>query len=178
MKSLRELRGYVVLLEADETGEATPPAQAPAEAPQPDKPAETPQPKTGKASDIVAMKKGDISADKVIDKLNTIRAGRSFKDPNIKSSLTDYISSLKPPERVALFAFLKGVSQIMSGEVEGQSATEPADPAPSIQMQKVRLKREIKPTIVMPSKPGAPEQEESPEAAAAPARVPTPIKAK
>lgn len=167
MKSLKELKGYVLLLEADEAEVAAPEASPPAEPAAPQK--------SGKPSDIAVLKKGDVSAEKVIDKLNTIRAGRSFKDPNIKTALSDYINSLKVPERIALFAFLKGVSQIMSGEVAGESAMEPADPAPSIEMKKVTLKRQIKPTVVMPK---SADEEKPQEEVEAPKKVPTPIKPK
>lgn len=162
MKSLKDLKGYVVLLEAE------------GEAPQPPAPAEEPALTKAPSDDFSALKKGDVSPDKVIDKLNTIRAGRSFKDPNIKTALTDYIGTLKKPERTALFAFLKGISQIMSGEVAGESAVEPADPAPSIEMKKVKLKRTVKPTIV---KAGG-KKEAGQEDTSAPVNLPTPVKPK
>lgn len=164
MKSLKDLKGYVVLLEAE--GDVDSPSPVPTEEPV----AASKKP----SDDLAALKKGDVSPDKVIDKLNTIRAGRSFKDPSIKSALTDYIGTLKKPERTALFAFLKGISQIMSGEVAGESAVEPADPAPSIEMKKVKLKRTVKPTIV---KPGG-KEEGGQEDTSAPANLPTPVKPK
>jgi hypothetical protein len=102
-------------------------------------------------NDKESLKKGEISVDQVIDKLNTIRSGRSFKDKEIKTSLDQYFQSLKKPEKVALFAFLKGIAQLVTGEIQGSKALEPADPDPSIEMKKNLYKKMIKPTIVKKS---------------------------
>lgn len=100
------------------------------------------------AADRQSLKKGNITVDQVIDKLNTIRSGRSFKDKEIKSSLDQYFQSLKTPEKVAMFAFLKGIAQLVTGEIEPQKAIEPSDPDPSVRMKKDLYKKVIKPTVV------------------------------
>lgn len=101
-----------------------------------------------KSDDQTSLKSGDISTDQIIEKLNTIRSGKSFKDSQIKESLQEYIDSLKKPEKVALFAFLKGVAQIVTGEVSGDKAIEPSDPVPAVSMKKGVVKKVIKPTVV------------------------------
>lgn len=126
-------------------------------------------------NDTQIMKTGSVSTDKIISKLNSIRSGKSFRDSSIKKSLVDYVDSLKQSEKVALFAFLKGVSQIVTGEVEGKKAVEPADPAPGIEMKKVQFKRVIKPTVIIKSKKGANEPSED---TSAPAPTVAPIKPK
>ena len=72
----------------------------------------------------------------IVDKLNAIRAGRSLKDETIESSFEGYFDALKPAEKVALFSFLKGMSQILSGQVSGEHASDPADSPANVKMKK------------------------------------------
>lgn len=123
------------------------------------------------ASDVDSMKTGNVTVDQVIEKLNSIRSGKSFKEEQIKNSLSSYMDSLDEAEKVALLAFLKGISQIVTGEIEGQKAVEPSDPAPAVSMEKDVYKRTIKPAIIKK------EVEASIEDTTPPAAV-TPIKAK
>jgi hypothetical protein len=115
-------------------------------------------------SDKQVMKKGEVTAEKIIDKLNTIRSGKSFRDAEIKSSLQEYIDSLKKPEKIALFAFLKGIAQIVTGEIIGDAAVEPSDPAPAISMKKATVKKVIKPTIIKKRASEEGEEDTSPPA--------------
>lgn len=105
------------------------------------------------------LKKGEIEPKDIIEKLNTIRAGKSFKDESIASKMDEYVKSLSKAEKVALLAFLKGLAQIVSGEVEAKVATEPADPDPNVKMKKGDLeaqKKSLKPNVIK-----APEKEKS-----------------
>ena len=104
------------------------------------------------------LKSGDISADEVIEKLNTIRAGKSFKDEKIKSAMESYVSDLDDAEKTALFAFLKGISQIVGGEVEGKEALEPSDKPANVKMEKKPSSQKvtIKPNVI--KKPSAGEK--------------------
>lgn len=104
------------------------------------------------------LKSGDISADEVIEKLNTIRAGKSFKDEKIKSAMESYVSDLDDAEKTALFAFLKGIAQIVGGEVEGKEALEPSDKPASVKMEKKPSSQKvtIKPNVI--KKPSAGEK--------------------
>ena len=104
------------------------------------------------------LKSGDISADEVIEKLNTIRAGKSFKDEKIKSAMESYVSDLDDAEKTALFAFLKGIAQIVGGEVEGKEALEPSDKPANVKMEKKPSSQKvtIKPNVI--KKPSAGEK--------------------
>ena len=52
--------------------------------------------------------------DKVIkDKINSLRAGKSLKDPETSAALKTYFQKLNGPERIALFAFLSGLDKIL-----------------------------------------------------------------
>jgi hypothetical protein len=104
------------------------------------------------------LKSGDINADEVIEKLNTIRAGKSFKDQNIKTAMESYVGDLDDAEKTALFAFLKGIAQIVGGEVEGKEALEPSDKPANVKMEKKPSSQKvtIKPNVI--KKPSAGEK--------------------
>lgn len=69
--------------------------------------------------------KGDVKLDDVIEKLNTIRSGKSFKDSLVQQRFDQYFNSLKPAEKTALFSLLKGIAGIVTGEVEADDAADP-----------------------------------------------------
>ena len=110
------------------------------------------------------LQKGEIKPKDIVDKLNTIRSGKSFKDSSVSGKLDEYVESLSKPEKVALLAFLKGISQIVTGEVEADAATEPADPGPSVKMEKGNQAqtKSIKPNVI--KAPEKPEKSKSPSA--------------
>lgn len=88
-----------------------------------------------KDTEVDKLKK-KVEVDDVIEKLNSIRSGKSFKDEKILASLTKYFDELEDSEKFALVAFLKGISQIVTGEIEGQQALDPGDKPFDIQMKK------------------------------------------
>lgn len=103
------------------------------------------------------LKKGEITTKDIVDKLNTIRAGKSFKDSAIEGKMDEYVNSLSHAEKTALLAFLKGLSQIVTGEVSADQATDPSDTPASVEMKKSDSggeKRTIKPNVIK-----APERE-------------------
>lgn len=82
------------------------------------------------------MQDGDIETGDVIEKLNTIRSGRSFRDSSVKDELEEYVDQLDTAEKTALFALLKGIAQIVTKEIDADDATEPSDPDPDVKMKK------------------------------------------
>lgn len=82
------------------------------------------------------LKKGDITADDVVQKLNAIRSGKSFKDNAISAAMQEYVESLSKAEKTALLAYLKGIAQIVTGEVPGNDASQPDSPPADVNMQK------------------------------------------
>ena len=82
------------------------------------------------------LKQGDIKPKDIIEKLNAIRSGRSFKDSSVSSSMEEYIESLSKAEKVALMAFLKGISQIVTGEISADDAADPSDNPSDVKMDK------------------------------------------
>jgi len=123
------------------------------------------------------MKKGEITASDVIDRLNAIRAGRSFKDEDISSKLEEYVNSLTKAERVALLAFLKGISQVVTGEIPAKSAVSPDSNPANIEMKRgeEKTKVTIKPVVV---KTPSPKQGDTKKTSLEDSSGPVPIKAK
>jgi hypothetical protein len=70
------------------------------------------------------------------DKLNTIRSGRSLRDADIRAELKSYITNLDSDERIALDAFLDGISQIITVGISSEDAEEPGDPPANIEMSR------------------------------------------
>lgn len=105
------------------------------------------------------LKKGEVEPKDIIEKLNAIRAGKSFKDETIASKMNEYVESLSKAEKVALLAFLKGLSQIVTGEVDAETATDPADPDPDVKMKKGAGEKETK--TIKPNVIKAPEKEKT-----------------
>ena len=103
------------------------------------------------------LKKGSIKSKDIVDKLNSIRSGKSFKDSAISSKLDEYVESLSKAEKVALLAFLKGLSQIVTGEVDAETATDPADPEPDVKMKKGSGEKKVK--TIKPNVIKAPEKD-------------------
>ena len=69
-----------------------------------------------KPSNIVKVKKNslpEITLPKIIELLNLIRSGKSLKDKEVSGLLRNYYQSLNGSERVALYAFLTGLSSIV-----------------------------------------------------------------
>jgi hypothetical protein len=96
------------------------------------------------------LKKGDIQPKDIVEKLNSIRSGKSFKDSAVASAIDEYVQSLKKPERVALMAFLKGIAQIVTGEVPGKAAEDPGKHPADVKMDKGNEPKTIqkKPNII------------------------------
>lgn len=96
------------------------------------------------------LSKGDVTVDDVIEKLNSIRAGKSFKDESISSAFNKYFDALDKEERIALLAFLKGISQVLSGEVQPPNTMDPSEKPADIEMEKTSgpKKVSIKPNVI------------------------------
>jgi hypothetical protein len=123
-------------------------------------------------ADKEKLTKGEVSADDIVDRLNSIRSGKSFKDDAVASKLEEYVDSLSKPERVALLAFLKGLSQIVTGEVEPQQAVDPSSHPANVKMEKGDEKKtkSIKPNVIKaPEK--AKSEKKSPEDTSGPVPI-------
>lgn len=127
------------------------------------------------------LKSGDIKPKDIVDKLNSIRSGRSFKDSSVSSPMEEYINSLSKAEKVALLAFLKGIAQIVTGEVPAQNAEDPSDSPSDVSMDKTNEPKVFhkEPNVIKggnasssngPNKKKAPEEDTSAPAPITPRR--------
>jgi len=121
------------------------------------------------------LRKGDVTVDDVIEKLNSIRSGKSFKDDSVSSALGKYFDNLGVEEKTALLAFLKGISQVVTGEISASAAIGPGDKLAGIEMKKTTgsEKVSIKPNIIK-----APDIEKNKKPDSEDTSGPVPIKAK
>lgn len=94
--------------------------------------------------------KGNVKLDDIVNKLNTIRSGKSFKDSVVTQRFNEYFESLSEAEQTAMFAFLKGIAQIVTGEIEPEQAAEPSDDPSNVKMTKGNQdqKKTIKPNVI------------------------------
>lgn len=109
------------------------------------------------------LKSGEIKAEDVVEKLNSIRSGKSFKDSAVKEPMHQYIESLSQPEKTALLAFLKGIAQIVTGEVPAQNAVDPGKDPADVTMQKepAQKKKTVKPNVIKAQQPKQGGQEDT-----------------
>lgn len=129
------------------------------------------------AEDKKKLESGDIAAADVVEKLNTIRSGKSFKDEEIMKKMTEYVDKLQKAEKTALLTFLKALSQIVTGEVSIEDVVKTSDTPGDVKMVKDSevKKRTIKPTVI---KMQPKEEDKSKKTPAEDTKGPVPITAK
>lgn len=119
-------------------------------------------------------------ADDIIDKLNSIRSGRSFNDSAVSQNLDTYLQNTPDDQKQLIAAFLQGVAQIVTGQVAAAQATPAQDAGVQIVAQNSNV-RTVKPTVIKRvSEPGA-ENTAAPQAAedtAPPAESPIQVKSR
>jgi hypothetical protein len=115
--------------------------------------------KLSEKKDATALASGDIAVEDVVEKLNVIRSGKSFKDEEVLVNMQKYLEELEKPEKTALLAFLKGISEIVTAGVSGAKAFEPTDSPSKVKMDK--KSSEKKKISVTPNVIKKPESEET-----------------
>lgn len=104
-----------------------------------------------KAADAEKMRKGVVKPDDIIDKFNAIRSGKSLKNEDVEPALMKYLNSLSKEEKTAFYAFLKGIAQLVTGEISvPESVADPSNPPANIEMKKVDApqQRSVKPNVI------------------------------
>lgn len=155
---MKRVAAKLKLVEAGEAapaGGSAPPA-APASAASP---AQAAPPKDTPASPTEENPATDgeeaVGVKAVVDQLNAIRGGQSFKEQKVMDELTRYFDGLEQSEQEALHAYLKGLAQIVSGQVEAGAAEEPSDHGVETQASGKKT-RNIKPNVTRrPASPTA-----------------------
>ena len=122
-----------LLEEADETAGVPPPPSAP---PPPGAPPPPTQQATPGAPEeggmpgmdgVVDPNVPEVTLEKVIAKLNTIRGGKSLREPAIYNKLNSYYNSLEEDKKNQLFDFLSNIAQVITDILDGTQP--PAVPA-------------------------------------------------
>lgn len=144
VQRLNEHQRRVRLVEVGETAAPAAAAAPAAQAANPaaGKPAQTPEP-LGKET----AGSSEVTVDTVEQQLNTIRAGKSLKDTLVKQELARYFDGLDASEQEALHAYLKGLAQIVSGQVDAGQAEEPSNHGVETKVSGKKT-RQIKPNVV------------------------------
>lgn len=70
---------------------------------------------------------GTLTVDKITDRLNTIRSGKSLKDEIVAGEMEKYFNDLSTTEREALNTFLLGITFIVNPPNDAGVAPEPSD---------------------------------------------------
>jgi len=68
------------------------------------------------------------SFDSVMNAINSIRSGKSFKDSTIKKQAVDYYDKLNEYERTIVQVFFSEFARILTGAVTGAEAQDPSEP--------------------------------------------------
>ena len=84
----------------------------------------------------------DISLDMIIKKLNSIRSGYSLKEKRIYDEMINYFKGLSKEERLVLWTYLNGISQILGGDVSGKTATDPRTVSDLIKIIPINLSKD------------------------------------
>lgn len=74
----------------------------------------------------------EITFDIIVRALNTIRAGKSTKDKEIKTEFLSYFNRLDGAEKKALYTFLESLGEILTSRASGDSVQDPEDPPVNI----------------------------------------------
>lgn len=76
-----------------------------------------------------------FTVDEMIERLNVVRSGKSFSDPEVYGQLTSYFKGLSEPDKAVIDKFLQGlgrvVIQVDSAEQGSQAGGQPPPPAPA-----------------------------------------------
>lgn len=92
----------------------------------------------------------DLTMEIIVDKLNAIRSGKSLKDQGVRQRIGEYFNDLSSAQRLALFAFLEGLAEVVASEVPGDDARSPSDPDIRVDMEQTESEQDIE------EKPGQP----------------------
>lgn len=132
-------RGLKMLEEAQQPLAPQPSPMAPPPAPSPE--AAPPAPTPGDSGETPIGVDGDpLTVDAIIGRLNVIRGGKSFNDPEVYGQLTTFFKGLGETDKSTLDRVLAEIGKIVINVPQNQTEPEPGQtpqappPAPSAQM--------------------------------------------
>jgi hypothetical protein len=143
-----------VLVEQEQPPIATPGAASAAPPASPAAPSGTNQSETNQNISLTEPEKVDFTVDTMVEKLNVLRGGKSYTDPEVYGKLNTFFNGLSDEQKTSFEYMLTELSNIVSETQQQQQ--QPSDNSSSTQPQ--------------PPKP-APAQQSQPAAQGAPAGV-------
>jgi len=130
-------------------GSAVPPS------PVPPAPATNATPPTGpQATDGSQLKPFDV--DQMIERLNIIRGGRSFADPEVYGQLTTYFKGLNDADKAAIDRFLQSINRIVVQVDNVQGTSMGGGAQPPMNQGTPPVAAATAPAIGVQAVPGAP----------------------
>jgi len=128
--------------EEDPPGEQAPAAE-------PAEPAPAPAPATPSSEPSSISPKFDS----LVDAINDLRGAPSSKDTTVETQLRAYYDKLDSAEAASAILFIRTISQVMKGEVEGARAPDPTDYQITTQMKDEEKSAKPEPQVAAPSTP-------------------------
>lgn len=71
-----------------------------------------------------------ITLDHILERLNTIRSGKSFQDPEVYGKLTTLFKSMAPEEKIKLNQQLRNIGAVVQNQIPVSMAPTPEGGAP------------------------------------------------
>lgn len=99
----------------------------------PPPPAVSAAPQAG-AGDAAPQGEKPFTVDEMIERLNVVRSGKSFSDPEVYGALTTFFRGLSDADKAVVDRFLQGLGKVViqvGDEQQGQSGAMSAPPPPS-----------------------------------------------
>lgn len=72
-----------------------------------------------------------ITLDHILERLNTIRSGKSFQDPEVYGKLTTLFKSMSSDDKLKLNQQLRNIGAVVQNQIPVEMAPETSTPAPS-----------------------------------------------
>lgn len=82
------------------------------------------------------------SYDLMREKMNLIRSGKSLKEDHVDAEMREYFETMSDDEKLALIAYLTGISQIVAGEVSARKVSDPSESPWKIRMARSKRDQE------------------------------------
>lgn len=82
------------------------------------------------------------SYDLMREKMNLIRSGKSLKEDHVDAEMREYFETMSDDEKLALIAYLTGISQIVAGEVSARKVSDPSESPWKINMSRSKRDQE------------------------------------
>lgn len=141
------IKEAVINVLAEQQPPEAPPAPAPAETPPAEPQAATQAPEGPQSPE-------QFTVDDMIERLNVVRGGRSFTDPEVYGQLVTWFKRLNEDQKVVLQNFLVDLGKIVINVQENEQEAPEQPPAPSPAQPMPPSAPPAPPAVAPPAAPG------------------------